>query len=379
MADVSDSTSGIKVKAYDSTTLGNLAKSGPLVGHYNKGKSVYDSLTSWPNDPDVEDLSLHAGGIIADTAGFIQGCASEAMSIASDPLGWLISQGLNFLLNIVQPLQDALHAVTGDGPALSKAAGNFASIGQGLEAMSEDFVRVADEALKEWHGEAADAAKVALAKFAKGVSGVSAKSGNISEMLAMSSMLMTVIEEVLKAIITELISWLIMIWIPALAAAVPTAGASTAAAGSATAVKGSMTAAKTTQKVSKLQQILSVIKAWFAKFKATLAKTFPEGSRGMKDAFLGADGMHGKKRQILEDSFVKHGRGAAETIARQAGDKALTAGVKAATGVDASKKDDLPRLATGIASRTIKDAKAAKAATTGTEQTDDEIRENFKI
>lgn len=382
MVEAQDSTAGVEVEPHEQTILGNLAESGPIIGNFTKGIStVKNAYSGLPEDPDIQDLALHAGGVITGAAEFIQSSASEAMEIASDPIGWLIGQGLNFLLNVVQPLQDALHAVTGDGPALSMAAGNFASIGQGLEKMAIDFQNVADEALKEWQGEASEAAKLALARFAKGISGISAKSGNVSEMLQMSSMLMTVVEEVIKAVITELITWLIMIWIPALAAAVPTAGASTAAAGSATAVKGAMTATKTTQKVSKLQKILNMIKEWFARFKATLAKTFPKGNRvgGVKDAFLGSGGMHGKYRKTLEDSFVEHGRSATETIAREAGKEGLNAGVKAATGIDPSQANDPARLATGFGSEVIEDAKNEKAADTGREQSDDEIRDDLQI
>jgi hypothetical protein len=58
-----------------------------------------------------------------------------------------------------------------------------------------------------------------------------------------------VIEEFIKALVTEFITWLIMIWIPALAAAVPTCGGSTAAAGAATGIRGAQTGARATGQI----------------------------------------------------------------------------------------------------------------------------------
>ncbi|WP_020668433.1 WXG100 family type VII secretion target [Amycolatopsis nigrescens] len=378
MAETHDATEGIKIKSTRPDTVaglntGNLVKSVPFVGG---AKSTIEGMLKGPGaDPDVQDVALYAGGVISDATGFIQSSADTAMSIASDPIGWLIGQGLNFLLNVVQPLQDLLHMVTGDGPALATASENFISIGKGLESMSADFVKVADEALTDWSGDAADSAKKALAEFADGISGVSAKSGNVAEVLQMSSMLMKVVEEVIKAIITELITWLIMIWIPALAAAVPTAGASTAAAGSATGVKAGSTATKTTQKVSKLRQILDKIRAWFEKLKATLSKTFSKG--GVKQAFLGSGGAHGKRRELLQDALLKDNGGVAKTIAKEAGKSGLNAGIKEMTGIDPGKAGQPGRLGQGIVAKQIDNAKKEKATEVGHEQSDEETREDL--
>src|ERR1044072_1696884 len=90
--------------------------------------------------------------------GFIQSCKDTAPGLATDPLGWLIGQGLNFLITVVQPLQDLIHFVSGDGPALMNAASNFNKIGQGLAQSADKFLQNAEEALKTWTGEGKDAA-----------------------------------------------------------------------------------------------------------------------------------------------------------------------------------------------------------------------------
>src|SRR5206468_3967685 len=116
-------------------------------------------------------------------------------------------------------------------PALGRGAGNFNSIAKGLGKFSEQFTKDVKNSLKDWHGDAADAAGRKLGQFAQGVTGIAGQAGEIAQLLQVSSMIMTVIEDFIKALLTEFITWLIMIWIPALAAAVPSFGSSTAAAG----------------------------------------------------------------------------------------------------------------------------------------------------
>ncbi|HEY7593477.1 MAG TPA: hypothetical protein VH969_10015 [Actinophytocola sp.] len=212
-------------------------------------------------------------GTAAASAAFIQSCKDTASGIATDPLGWLIGQGLNFLITVVQPLQDLIHFVSGDGPALLNAAGNFNKIGQGLEQYAGKFLQTAEDALKTWTGEAKEAAKARLERFATGIQGTAGQSGDVAQLLQISSMIMTVIEDFIKALLTEFVEWLILIWIPAIAAAAPTFGGSIAAAWSGTFAKGATTTAKATKQVSKLQKLLNMLKDLLEKLKTLMAKT----------------------------------------------------------------------------------------------------------
>ncbi len=212
-------------------------------------------------------------GTAAASAAFVQSCKDTVSGIATDPLGWLIGQGLNFLITVVQPLQDLIHFVSGDGPALLNAAGNFNKIGQGLEQYATRFVQNAQEALTAWTGEAKEAAKARLERFATGIQGTAGQSGDIAQLLQISSMIMTVIEDFIKALLTEFVEWLIMIWIPALAAAAPTFGGSIAAAWSGTFAKGATTTAKASKQVGKLQKLLNMLKDLLEKLKTVMAKT----------------------------------------------------------------------------------------------------------
>ncbi|MGW4525914.1 hypothetical protein [Amycolatopsis sp. NPDC004378] len=278
MADVEDVASGIKVKSDDPhTVLGvnvdNAIKATPFAGSaVTVGKDAVSVKNAvFAPQKDGADITLALGTIATDTASFIQSSSSTIQDIATDPLGWLVGQGLNFLVNAVQPIQDAIHFVSGDGPALSVAAENFGAIATGLDKLAQNFADVTDDALKNWQGNASVAAKTALGEFAHGIEGVAGKSGDLAKMLQLNSMLMSFVEDLVKAILTEFVTWLIMLWVPTLAAAVPTCGASLSAAAPVSEVKAAETTAKTTQKVSKLRELLQKVLDWLKKLQEKFA------------------------------------------------------------------------------------------------------------
>jgi hypothetical protein len=212
-------------------------------------------------------------GATVGATSLIQSCRDMATGIATDPLGWLIGQGLNFLITVVQPLQDMIHFVSGDGPALLNAAGNFSAISKGLAEYAQNFVQNAEESLKDWAGVAKEAARARLERFATGIGGTAGQSADIAQLLQISSMVMTVIEEFIKALLTEFVQWLVLIWIPAIAAAAPTFGGSIATAWTGTFAKGAHTTTRATGQVSKLQKVLNLLKDLLEKLKVLMSKT----------------------------------------------------------------------------------------------------------
>lgn len=277
MTEVSDIAGSIELNADNEDSFLDKAKSlAEQVPGAKQAIKGYDTVTNiWqgmPEDPDAADIMLHAGGVITDAAGFTAECAMEAGMAVLDPVGWLVDNGISIVLHLVTPLQDLLHMVSGDGPALSDASDDFAAIGNGLVEYAGEFVRVADETLADWEGAASDAARNALADFAKGIEGVATSAGGVAQILKMSSMIMTVVEEVIKAIITEFVTWLIWIWVPALASSVVSFGSSVAAAMSASVAKAASTFSRVTSKMGKLGKLLEKILEFFKKFGSKMVK-----------------------------------------------------------------------------------------------------------
>ncbi|MFD4644237.1 WXG100 family type VII secretion target [Lentzea sp. NPDC058436] len=235
------------------------------VGEKTVGQKAEENAPIWGNFVKAKE----AAGKTGDTGG-VAGLTSEGSALVTsvvefgqgmvmDPIGWLVGQGLNFLISVVQPLEDMIHFVSGDGPALQQAGENFGAIAQGISDLSTRFTEDLQSTVTTWGGSASEAAATRLGEFASGIDGVAGQAGELAELLMMSSMVMQIIEDVIKAILSELITWLIMIWIPALAAAVPSCGASTAAAGAATGVRVASTASRVSRIVAKLRQLLTKI------------------------------------------------------------------------------------------------------------------------
>ncbi|UKD53922.1 hypothetical protein L3Q65_39555 [Amycolatopsis sp. FU40] len=282
---VADGVKG-KVKGYDDSlgqNASDMAKKAPIVG---KGYStISGAVDKFGSAKDAGDIAAASGQLVQDGAGFVAGAAVDVASFAVDPIGWLVSNGLNMLIELVQPLQDALHFVTGDGPGLKRASENFTEIGKGFVMLADQFVKDGDEALKDWQGEGGDAAKKALAQFSQGIKGIGTAAGAVADTLQMWSMVMTVIEEVVKALISDLVSWLIYLWLPALAASVVSFGASVATAMTTSIAKVASVVAKVTKHLGKLGKLLDKFVMFLVKWSGKMAdegiKLTETGKRGL--------------------------------------------------------------------------------------------------
>ncbi|EHK86021.1 hypothetical protein ACQPZU_20260 [Saccharomonospora azurea] len=250
----------LNVSAYDESTSANLDRAMghvPVAGTiYNSGKSIVAHAQQAAQADNPQELASAGAALAGDGAAFVASAAGDVVTFAMDPIGWLVSHGLNMLLELVQPLQDALHQVTGDGPAIGHASDNFVTIAQGFVALADDFEQRGDTALAEWVDDAGAAAKEALGDFSAGIRGLGSAAGSVAEVLQMWSMVMVVIEEVIKAIITELVSWLITIWLPALASSVISFGGSVAAAMTASIAKAASVLQKVTRYLGKFGKLL---------------------------------------------------------------------------------------------------------------------------
>lgn len=293
---MSDPLGSIEIKeepSYGEQVVKNIPLAGDLASN----------AMSAAKDGDITGSEMT--GLMTDGADFISSCSELASDMATDPIGALVGQGLGFLLAICQPLQDALHMVTGDGPALSVASENFANIGQGIADFADQLAEESASALASWEGQAAEAAATTFEEFTNGVRAVAGEAGNIAELLQVSSMIMTVIEEFIMALLTELITWLIMIWIPALAAAVYTFGASTAAAGTATGVRAAQSSTQVTKKVNWLQKLLNKIKEVLTKMKTWMSKQ----GRTFREVMDNKQTRVSEATKSVNDAMASGGRG----------------------------------------------------------------------
>jgi hypothetical protein len=316
------------------------------------GRSIADHAMQFAAADDLGDLAAASGSLLSDGAAFVGKAALDATMYLFDPVGWLTSHGLDLLLEIVKPLQDWLHAVTGDGPAIGHASDNFVTIAQGFVELADDFEKTGDTALKDWLDEAGEAARLALGDFSAGIRGVGSSAGSVAEVLKMWSMVMVVIEDVIKAIISEFAAWAVTVWASAFATSVISFGGSIATAMTASVEK----AATALQKVTKhlgvfgklLDGFMKLLKK-LTKVVTTLAERFRVGKYVEKGEralpFIGAAPIG----RVAEETSLKLsnrlaaktlGAGAVGPLLKGVGIKSSIAAGKGVLGTGADALDD---------------------------------------
>lgn len=272
-----------------------------LVGEaIHGGKELVSQFKEVP-DNNTEAALAATSYFMVESGTFIYECVHEVESIVENPIEYLVGFGVDFLVSVVQPLQDAIHFVSGDPNALEDGSGQFTSIGEALQELNHDFVDVSDKRLSGWGGEASLAAKKRLAEFSDGLDGLAHRAGMLAELLEASAIVMEVIEDLLKSMLTEFITWLIMLWLPALAAAVVSFGSSTAAATVATFIETGKTVADTAKKVSKLTKLLGKLVDVLKKLAINVLKAGVKGWSASARAGHGPG--HARSDEQLQKSF----------------------------------------------------------------------------
>lgn len=236
---------------YDPATDGLVA--GPIIGGSQ-------SVSSFAEDPTVADLQAVGNSVasLGVTAFFYYG----------DPLGLLVYAGLNFLIDVIQPLDDALGLVTGNPEKMTEVISQWERISTALTPLAQDVRTAAENDLIGWEGKGAEAAKERLGEFADGIDGMSTSAAQLVYLFKIARDLMESAQYLIQSIIANFIQWLLITWIPALAAAGPTFGGSTAAAAAVTSVRLAMTTLKVSQKLMKVAKLLLKLAGFLLKFQA---------------------------------------------------------------------------------------------------------------
>lgn len=267
---------------------------GNAKGTFESGFKVVDDIAKG----DMQALAGDAQTAISEANSFVTDGLSTLGEIVMDPLGWLISNGLEFLISWIQPLEDALELVTGDPEALTAGADSFSALAAQIEELRTQTEDLMSQGLAGWEGASAEAAGQRLGQFRDGMSGAAGAAGEIASLLSVSSMVMQVAKDILMGIISDFVEWLIITWVAALAAAGPTFGGSTAVAAEATAVNATVNTARATKHVGKVQKIIDKLKELIDKIKDFLKKAKDIAKNPVKNA---KEAAIDKGKQIKSD------------------------------------------------------------------------------
>lgn len=151
-------------------------------------------------------------GSVADVSNSVLGTLNDFAQAATDPLMFLISAGLDFAISFIQPIDDLVGMVTGNGERMSGEINRWDPIKDALPPIGEAVAKVPEEMLTEWAGKDGDAAREKIAQFAEAVIDVGDKIQVMQGLLQLTEMIATLIRKTLLDIISKWASNAIMTW-----------------------------------------------------------------------------------------------------------------------------------------------------------------------
>ncbi|MDN3241266.1 hypothetical protein [Glycomyces tritici] len=297
---------------------------------YGIAQEINDAVNG---DTSVADA---AGGIAADLGMLAVG----GLMAIKDPVYALANAGLTILLELVTPLNDLLEMVSGDPGQMQHQQEVWGQVEEALGALSEEVGTAVDTCIPNWQGSAADAAYNQLYGLSAAIGAMGHEAAGIKQLLAWAEVVAQTIYDVIKSILAELVSWLIMRGLVALAASSFTFGAAFAEFLLSGMVKAMNAISRAIDKFAKAGKI-------FAKIAPLLEKFFLPAGKPLWKAVL----MKG-----LVSIGVTGGLGAATTGYQQlSGGSGLTVSLSALSAqgltVDLDELDALAGQLEGLAGR----------------------------
>lgn len=248
----------------------------------------------------VSSVQLAADGELAAAANEAAGLRQGVGTLIADPLHALISEGLGFLLSVVEPLNQMIELVTGDNEALSKSAADFGALSQDMISLAEETAGMLDANMASWGGGASMAARQRLADALCAIKGTGGEAARLQQTLELSSTVMAAAEQFIRDILATLVEWLIITWVAALASAVATLGASTAAASSATTAEAAVACSRGARVVRKVTSVLRRIMGVLSKIATRVSRLASRMKPALKSELVGTarDSLTGAGKSI---------------------------------------------------------------------------------
>src|SRR5262249_25139114 len=117
------------------------------------------------------------------------GTGLDALMVATNPIGTLISYGLNWLIEHVKPLQEALNRLAGDGDQVAAYAQTWKNIARAVEQAGRDMGQAVTTQTAGWTGDAADAYRQLAVDKANHLLGASSAANTIGSAVEIVGML----------------------------------------------------------------------------------------------------------------------------------------------------------------------------------------------
>ena len=219
----------------------------------------------------VWDMVNGDTGVAEGLADITLGAASlgsQAGAFIADPVATLAAWGLDILLSLVTPLQDALDWVTGSPGDMEDAAEMWKRIAQAEVDLSQAVVDNM-QPLSNWAGLDGAAAALKTDLTAAGFYGAGVMADEIAGCLAAAQVMADTIQSIVKFLISLLIKYFITEIAPMILAGAATFGATAATGVAWASVRAAQTATSVASKISQMTGLFGRLMGVLAKIGAS--------------------------------------------------------------------------------------------------------------
>lgn len=206
--------------SYANPSFDSTKDSIPVV---SQGDAIFKAVNNIGDGSEIAGSATDIGLQITDLA------ANTGLLLV-DPIGFMVSAGLGFLIDLVQPLEDLLGMVTGNPERMGAENDKWGRVRSALEPLSEQVKKVGAETMPGWQGDAATIAKQRLSEFGDAIAAVGGQIAWLETVLELAKALAGVAQDVIKGLIGSFVSEAVITWAIATATATVSFGASIPAA-----------------------------------------------------------------------------------------------------------------------------------------------------
>ncbi|MCA1191117.1 hypothetical protein [Saccharopolyspora sp. 6V] len=145
------------------------------------------------------------------------GLAMEAVSVVVDPVGTLLSYGVAWLIEHIQPLQEALDWFAGDPDGVQAYSEQWQQVATSVGAAATQYRDSVRADTAHWTGAAGDAYRRHAAERATALTGAGELAGTISSVVGTMGMVVSFVRDFVRDLVADCISRLITYALEALA------------------------------------------------------------------------------------------------------------------------------------------------------------------
>ncbi|MGI8308623.1 hypothetical protein [Saccharopolyspora hattusasensis] len=202
--------------------------SNPLVAQQKENPTGPGPLTAGTGDAgwgtgigiaeSINDVaSLNDGSSWVESGLAYGGLVMEAVSIATDPIGTLLSYGLSWLIEHVEPLKEALDWFAGDPDGVKAYGETWANVSKAVGEAATQYNDAVKADTGQWTGAAGDAYRQHAVEKGEALAGASELANTISTVVTVMGEVVSFVREFVRDLVADCISRLITYALEALA------------------------------------------------------------------------------------------------------------------------------------------------------------------